>query len=60
MSALIEMSEQRVRRCSRDVNKRRVCINGMKKLEESWAETRADLFGAGSASDRKGSLDTRG
>jgi hypothetical protein len=39
------MSEQMVRHYSRDVNKRRLAISGMRKLEEVWKETRANLFG---------------
>ena len=34
-----------VRHYSRNVNKRRLGVNGMKKLEEAWKETRANLFG---------------
>ncbi|AWB20927.1 integrase [Methylobacterium currus] len=49
VSAIVEMSEQMVRHYSRDVNKRRLAVNGMKKLEEAWAQTRANLFGPGSA-----------
>lgn len=49
VSAIVEMSEQMVRHYSRDVNKRRLAVNGMKKLEEAWKETRANLFGAGSS-----------
>ncbi|MCJ2073234.1 DUF2312 domain-containing protein [Methylobacterium sp. J-030] len=45
VSAIVEMSEQMVRHYSRDVNKRRLAINGMRKLEECWKETRANLFG---------------
>lgn len=45
VSAIVEMSEQMVRHYSKDVNKRRLAINGMKKLEEVWKETRANLFG---------------
>lgn len=45
VSAIVEMSEQMVRHYSKDVNKRRLAINGMKKLEECWAQTRANLFG---------------
>lgn len=47
VSAIVEMSEQMVRHYSRDVNKRRLAINGMRKLEEAWKETRANLFGPG-------------
>jgi len=47
VSAIVEMSEQMVRHYSRDVNKRRLAINGMRKLEECWKETRANLFGEG-------------
>ena len=47
VSAIVEMSEQMVRHYSKDVNKRRLAINGMKKLEECWKETRANLFGPG-------------
>ncbi len=50
MSAIVEMSEQMVSPYSKDVNKRLLAINGMKKLEEAWKETRANLFGSGSAS----------
>ncbi|MGU3668387.1 integrase [Methylobacterium sp. A49B] len=49
VSAIVEMSEQMVRHYSRDVNKRRLAINGMRKLEECWKETRANLFGDGRA-----------
>ncbi len=49
VSAIVRMSEQMVRHYSRDVNKRRLAINGMRKLEECWKETRANLFGPGSA-----------
>ena len=48
VSAIVEMSEQMVRHYSKDVNKRRLAINGMKKLEECWAQTRTNLFGEGS------------
>ena len=43
--AIVEMSEQMVCHYSRDVNKRRFAVNGMRKLEECWMETRANLFG---------------
>lgn len=49
VSAIVEMSEQMVRHYSRDVNKRRLAINGTRKLEECWKETRANLFGPGAA-----------
>lgn len=49
VSAIVEMSEQMVRHYSRDVNKRRLAINGMRKLEEAWKETRANLFGPNAA-----------
>ena len=48
-SAIVKMSEQMVRHYSRDVNERRLAVNGVKKLEEAWEETRANLFGAGSS-----------
>ena len=44
VSAIVEMSEQMVRHYIRDVNKRRLAINGMRKLEECWKEIRANLF----------------
>ncbi|WP_244424717.1 hypothetical protein [Methylobacterium nodulans] len=50
VSAIVEMSEQMVRHYARDVNKRRLAVNGMKKLEEVWKETRANLFGSDAAS----------
>ncbi|ACL57616.1 integrase [Methylobacterium nodulans] len=49
VSAIVEMSEQMVRHYARDVNKRRLAVNAMKKLEEGWAETRRNLFGPGTA-----------
>jgi hypothetical protein len=45
VSAVVEMSEAMVRHYSRDVNKRRLAIAGMKKLEEGWKEARLNLFG---------------
>ena len=48
VSAIVEMSEQMVRHYAKDVNKRRLAINGMRKLEEAWKVTRANLFGPGS------------
>lgn len=45
VSAIVEMSEQMVRHYSRDVNKRRLARNVMRKLEEAWKETRRNLFG---------------
>ncbi|AWN43812.1 integrase [Methylobacterium durans] len=49
VSAIVEMSEQMVRHYSRDVNKRRLARNMMRKLEEGWAETRRNLFGEGAS-----------
>ena len=48
VSAIVEMSEQMVKHYSRDVNKRRLARNAMRKLEEGWAETRKNLFGVSS------------
>jgi len=48
VGALVEMSEAMVRHYSKDVNKRRLAVNGMKKLEAAWKETRPRLFGTGS------------
>ncbi|SFK86571.1 hypothetical protein SAMN04488125_10599 [Methylorubrum salsuginis] len=53
VSAIVEMSEQMVRHYCRDVNKRRLAINRMRKLEECWKETRANLFGPGAAAAAK-------
>ncbi|WP_018261315.1 integrase [Methylobacterium sp. WSM2598] len=52
VSAIVEMSEQMVRHYARDVNKRRLAVNGMRKLEEAWKETRANLFGTGHSTHR--------
>ena len=49
VSAIVEMSEQMMRHYARDVNKRRPARAAMRKLEEGWAETRRNLFGAASA-----------
>lgn len=46
ISAIVEMGEQMVRHHSRDVNERRLAVNGMKKLEEARTETRTSLFGS--------------
>ena len=45
VSAIVEMSPQMVRHYARDVNKRRLAVNAMKKLELGWQEMRATLFG---------------
>jgi len=45
VAAIVEMSEQMVRHYSKDVNKRRLAVNAMKKLEAGWADTRKQLFG---------------
>ncbi|WP_018261922.1 integrase [Methylobacterium sp. WSM2598] len=47
VSAIVEMSEQMVRHYGRDVNKRRLAANAMRKLEEGWTEARRNLFGSG-------------
>jgi hypothetical protein len=47
VAAIVEMSEQMVRHYSRAVNKRRLAINGMKKLEAGWTEMRSRIFGKG-------------
>ena len=41
------MSEAMVRHYSKDVNKRRLAVSGMKKLEAAWKETRPRLVGPG-------------
>ncbi|WP_246693789.1 integrase [Methylobacterium sp. WL18] len=46
VAAIVEMSEQMVRHYSRDVNKRRLARNAMKKLEAGWEETRRNLLGS--------------
>ena len=46
VSAIVEMSEQMVRHYSKDVNKRRLAVNAMKKLEEAWKVVDPRLFGA--------------
>ncbi|WP_255616381.1 hypothetical protein [Microvirga puerhi] len=34
-----------MRHYSKDVNKRRLAVNAMKKLEAGWQDTRKQLFG---------------
>lgn len=46
VSAIVEMSPAMVRHYARDVNKRRLAVNAMRKLEEGWAAMRPVLFGA--------------
>lgn len=48
VGAIVEMSEAMVRHYSRDVNKRRLAVNGMKKLEAAWKDMRPRLFGPSS------------
>lgn len=50
VAALVEMSEGMVRHYSKEVNKRRLRDNAMRKLEEGWSQTRINLFGR--AADR--------
>lgn len=45
VSSIVEMTEAMVRHYSKDVNKRRLAMSGMRKLEEGWANTRQNLFG---------------
>lgn len=40
VSSIVEMSEQMVRHYAKDVDKRRLAINAMKKLESAWAGVR--------------------
>lgn len=49
VSAIVEMSEAMVRHYARDVNKRRLAVNAMKKLEAAWTDMRPILFGRGAA-----------
>lgn len=49
VSALVEMSEQMVRHYARDVDKRRLAVEAMKKLEDGWSEARLRLFGGTAA-----------
>lgn len=46
VAAIVEMSEQMVRHYSKDVNKRRLAVNAMKKLEAGWHDARKQLFGS--------------
>ena len=46
VSSIVEMSEAMVRHYSKDVNKRRLAVNGMKKLEAAWSEMRRTVFGS--------------
>lgn len=46
VSSIVEMSEAMVRHYSKDVNKRRLAVNGIRKLEAVWSEMRHTVFGA--------------
>jgi hypothetical protein len=46
VSSIVEMSEAMVRHYAKDVNKRRLAVNGMRKLEAAWSEMRFTVFGA--------------
>lgn len=43
--SVVEMSEQMVRHYSKDVNKRLLILNAMKKVEDCWPEARQRVFG---------------
>ena len=45
VSALVQMSEAMVRHYSRDVNRRRLAVSAMKRLEAVWTEASTSLFG---------------
>lgn len=45
VSSIVEMSEAMVRHYAKDVNKRRLAVNGMRKLEAAWSEMRHNVFG---------------
>jgi len=40
VSSIVEQTPQMVRHYSKDVNKRRLAVNAMRKLEDGWKETR--------------------
>jgi hypothetical protein len=46
VSAIVEMSEAMVRHYSKDVDKRRLAVNGMKKVEAAWSDMCRTVFGA--------------
>lgn len=46
VSAIVEMSEAMVRHYSKDVDKRRLAVNGMKKVEAAWSEMSRTVFGS--------------
>ena len=50
VAAIVEMSEAMVAHYAKDVEKRRLAVAGMRKLEEGWKQTRELLFGR--AADR--------
>lgn len=47
VSAVVEMTPAMVRHYGQAVNRRRLAVNAMKKLEANWAEARRNLFGEG-------------
>lgn len=50
VAAIVEMSEAMVAHYAKDVEKRRLAVAGMRRLEEGWKQTRELLFGK--AADR--------
>ena len=52
------MSEAMVRHYAKDVNKRRLAVNGMRKLEAVWTEMRANVFGAAVGTEHEPKLGT--
>jgi len=51
VSSIVEMSEAMVRHYAKDGNKRRLAVNGMRKLEAAWAEMRRTVFGASAGNE---------
>jgi hypothetical protein len=49
VSSIVEMSEAMVRHYAKDVNKRHLAVNGIKKLEAQWTGMRPTIFGSGVA-----------
>jgi hypothetical protein len=45
VSSVVEMTPAMVRHYARDVNRRRLALNAMKKLEDGWKDVRSTLFG---------------
>ena len=54
------MSEAMIRHYSKDVNKRRLSVNGVRKLESVWTEMRTDVFGRAVGTEHEPSLGTGG